>query len=179
MGPKKKKSSKSKKIKETPKKECENKYVEEELPKTSKPLVKINDPVLAEKFLIEMRQMIETYHKDLNEFPEETTIFPEETKFKMDFYPQFEKLLIQVELVHDHNLRNGAILETYKWFKEKVEDYKKLNPISNITSKLSHIKCIDPNTITKSDIWSAKNYPLEFEKIHRSEVISYLPPKEK
>jgi len=129
-------------------------------------------------YLNEMKYRLETFKAELEESIKSNKKIEHES-FKKNFFASLENLVHQVIYIKDKKLRDEKIDSIYKWYDTKSSFFRSLNPIDIRTDKNFYQKFPDVEKHIKSDYYEAHNYPLDFEKEHRTEEGGILPPKER
>jgi hypothetical protein len=129
-------------------------------------------------FIKEMKSRLDVYKAEVNEFI--NTKKPIESEyFKKNFYSALENLMNQVSFVKDKKLKEQKIENIYKWFKVKLKYFNDLNSITARTDKYYFENHPDIEEYKKSNYYEAGNYPLYYEREHRTEEPGFLPPKDR
>jgi hypothetical protein len=127
--------------------------------------------------LNEMRKHLEEFKNELEQsVKNEKNI--SHLKFKKNLTSCLENLLFQVVYIKDKKLREQKIETIYKWFQNKKSFFESVNPINLRTDK-NFYEVYPTISQEKSNYYEAKNYPLEFEREHRTEEVGILPPKDR
>ena len=128
--------------------------------------------------LNEMKYRLDIYKNEVNEGIENDKPIENEN-FKKNFYTALENLLNQIVFIKDRKLRAQKIETIHKWFQAKMSFFHTLNTINTRTSKSHYENYPDFDGNLKTTNYEAENYPLHFERDHRTEDDSLLPPKDR
>jgi hypothetical protein len=158
-----------------PSKETIHKKEHHKIHKTKLDLLITNEP---NPYLNEMKYRLETYKAELEESIKSNKKIEHES-FKKNFFASLENLVHQVIYIKDKKLREEKIDSIYKWYDSKSSFFRSLNPIDVRTDKNFYENFPSVDKHIKSDYYEAQNYPLDFEKEHRTEEGGLLPPRDR
>jgi hypothetical protein len=127
--------------------------------------------------LEEMRKQLEAYKNEFEESSKNEKKISN-LKFKKNLFSCLENLLLQVVYIKEKKLRQQKIETIYKWFQNKKSFFESVNPINTRTNK-NFYEVYPKISQEKSNYYEARNYPIEFEKEHRTEEVGILPPKDR
>ena len=102
-------------------------------PKKVKPPPKF-DPVASLKLYEEMKNNLVTYLEEVKDNDNNEGL-SEYAIFKNNFYPKFETVLKQIDVVRDEEQKNEQINRVYAWYTEKINEFTNINPIRVISKK--------------------------------------------
>ena len=127
--------------------------------------------------LEEMKSHLENFRSELEASVKGDKIISHD-KFKKNLFSCLENLLYQVIYIKEKKLREQKIETIYKWYLNKQAFFKSVNPINTRTDK--NFDEVHPHiSQEKSSYYEARNYPMEFEREHRTEEAGILPPKDR
>ena len=145
--------------------------------KKTKKNINEKDKSVKEKY-IEMKEQIKLYRKNLNENLMNGTKTASDT-FNSIFFKSLENLIIQVDMYKDDVEKSNKVSVVYNWYIQKTKFFHDMNNINRFSAKQYFETIPDISLIKKSDIYEARNYPIEYEKENRTEIESMLPPKDR
>ena len=127
---------------------------------------------------IEIKEAIKIYHTELSESIMNGKKLDNE-KFQMTFFRSLENLIQQLDLIKDEPEKSSKIIKIYAWYMQRFSFFNDLNPINKRSAKIYFETIPNISAIKKSEIFEARNYPIEFERDNRTEISSMLPPKDR
>lgn len=127
---------------------------------------------------VEMKEQIKLYHKELSDCILNGKRLVNQN-FKTTFFHALENLVKQLDLIKDEGDKVKKINLVYDWYKQRTSFFHDLNPIDKFTAKRYFETLPDISHIKKSEIFEARNYPVEYEKDHRTEIGGMIPPKDR
>jgi len=145
--------------------------------KKTKKNINEKEKSVKEKY-IEMKEQIKLYRKNLNENLMNGTKTASDT-FNSIFFKSLENLIIQVDMYKDDVEKSNKVSVVYNWYIQKTKFLHDMNNINRFSAKQYFETIPDISLIKKSDIYEARNYPIEYEKENRTEIESMLPPKDR
>ncbi len=145
--------------------------------KKTKKNINEKEKSVKEKY-IEMKEQIKLYRKNLNENLMNGTKTASDT-FNSIFFKSLENLIIQVDMYKDDVEKSNKVSVVYNWYIQKTKFFHDMNNINRFSAKQYFETIPDISLIKKSDIYEARNYPIEYEKENRTEIESMLPPKDR
>jgi len=145
--------------------------------KKTKKNINEKDKSVKEKY-IEMKEQIKLYRKNLNENLMNGTKTAGDT-FNSIFFKALENLIIQVDMYKSDHEKSNKVSVVYDWYIQKTKFFHDMNNINRFSAKQYFETIPDISLIKKSEIYEARNYPIEYEKENRTEIESMLPPKDR
>jgi hypothetical protein len=103
----------------------------------------------------------------------------EDEKFKKSFFTSLESLLNQITFHRDIKLKEQKLENIYKWYKTKLNYFHDLNDITKKTKKFHYENHPNLDDYKQSDYYEAGNFPIYFERKHRTEEKGIMPPKDR
>jgi len=139
-----------------------------EIKKVAKLKTELEKAVFTHPKMIEMKENLDEFYKELSLSILQKTSLPFGS-FKRHFYPNLEKLLIEIMTYSNKETEEEKIGKAYAWYQGRMEVFNKLKNIDYNTFVDNDQLILQKETLKeKSKYYEAQNYIPEFQNEFRT-----------